>query len=537
MIQYNSHSNDKAQVEGELPPTLATGNVARRLLGLVREQVIASFWGGSLEASAVFAALRVPTMIYDLLIGGMLSAVLVPVFSAYAAARRDELWRAASVVLSAAAALTGLLAMGVFALAPQIADALAQGLGPEGVAIVARSLRFIAPAVMAFAMAGILTGLLFALERFTLPAASGALYNAALIATVLMLRDRLGVYALPLGVAIGGIVQVLILAPGLRDARLRPALAIRHPVLRRVIVLYLPIGAGLLVSQLQVGIDTRLASLAGDSAFSWMRYATTLIQFPHGLVAVAISLAILPRLSATHARLEAAAFARILARAVRVVLALSLPAAVGLAVLSTPVVGAVFQRGAFTEPDRVAVSIAVCAYLAGLPFAAVDWPLNYAFYARQNTITPAVVGVGSVGVYLVVALLLGPTYNLIQLGPDRLFLGLVLADSAKHLFHALAMLVLVRRAIGGDALRRLGRTALGAGAAAVAMGAVVVLFDRALAGAVGDGLWGWSVRSGLGVAVGAVVYLPLARLFGVEEIAWLGRTVRARLAPTHGPNV
>lgn len=509
---------------------LAAGNVASRLLGLVREQVIAAFWGGTLEASAFSAAVRVPTMLYDLLIGGMLSAALVPVLSAYAASRRDELWRAASVLVSAVALLTGLLSIAVFALAGPIADLLARDLGPEGVAIVAGCLRFISPAVLAFGLAGVLTGLLYSLERFTLPAAAGAIYNGAFIVCALALTDRLGIYALPLGVAAGGACQILLLAPGLRGVRLRPSLDLRHPALRRVLVLYAPIGLGLLVAQAQVAADTRLASQAGPSALVWMRYATTLIQLPHGLIAVAISLAILPRLSASHARMEGRTYARILARAVRVVVILAVPAALGLAILSDSIAGAVFQRGVFTSADRIAVGLAVCAYAVGLPFAAIDWPLNYAFYARQNTLAPALVGIGSVLVYLLVAISFGPAGNVAGLAADRQFLGLVAADSAKHAFHALVMLVLIRRVAGSAALEGVGRAALAAAIAASVMAALVLGIDRTLAGATDANLSGWLVRALAGAAVGAPTYVLVVRALGVQDIDWLLRVVREKLA-------
>jgi putative peptidoglycan lipid II flippase len=508
---------------------LALGNVASRLLGLVREQVIAAYWGGTLEASAFSAAVRVPTMLYDLLIGGMLSAALVPVLTEYSTARRDSLWRAASVLLSAVAALMAVLAIGVFAFSGPIAALLAGGLGPEGVEIVDQCLRFISPAVLAFGVAGVLTGLLYSLERFTLPAASGAIYNGTFIAVAILLREHLGVYALPLGVALGGTAQVLLLLPGLRDARLRLAIDLHHPALRRVVYLYLPIGVGLLVAQLQVVFDTRLASQAGESALAWMRYATTLIQFPHGLVAVAISLAILPRLAASHVEVAERSYQRILARALRVVAILSLPAAVGLVVLAEPVVGAVFERGAFVATDSQAVILAVYGYALGLPFAAIDWPLNYAFYARQNTLVPAVVGVASVGVYLLVAIVLGPVVNAAALPPDRVFLGLVVADSAKHAFHALTMVALTRRVVGPAALANVGRISLAAAVAAVGMGVVTAALDGYGATLLPADTVGWLVRALAGAAVGLAIYFPLARALGCRDIDWLVDVLKSRL--------
>jgi len=508
---------------------LAAGNVASRLLGLVREQVIAGFFATSLEASALRAALRVPTMIYDLLIGGMLSAALVPVLSAYATTRRAELWRALSVLLSASAVVTGVVGGLLFFLAGPAARLLAGGLSDPGVTIVATSLRWLSPAVLAFGLSGTITGALYALERFHRPAAAGAVYNLALIATLVAMHDRLGPYALPLGVTIGALSQVLVLAPGLRGGSIRFVLALRHPVVRRVLVLYAPVALGLAVTQVQVWIDTRLASQAGESALSAMGYGTNLIQFPHGLVAVAISIAILPAMSGAHARSDEDAFARTLARGLRAVLALSLPAAVGLAVLAGPVVGSVFQHGAFGDSSRQLVTIALWGYVLGLPFASVDWPLNYAFYARQDTLTPALVGIFSVGVYLVVAVAFGPTLNLAGLDAPIVFLGLVLADSAKQASHLVAMVALTRRRIGAAALSGTGRALAASAAAALVMGLAVFGVDRLLAGTVDAGKAAWVLRSVVGAGLGAAIYLPLAARLGVPEITWLLDVLRAKV--------
>lgn len=509
---------------------VAAGNVGSRVLGLVREQVIAGTYSVGLEASAFSAAARVPTMIYELVIGGMLSAALVPVLSTYASTRREEFWRVVGVLVSVVGLLMGLAALAVYALAAPLAGLLVPHFGPEGRSLVEGCLRVIAPSVLVFGLVGTLTGVLYARERFAPTAVAMTVYNLGLILSVLLWNERLGVYALPLGVTLGSLFQLLALLPGLRGGQLRLRPDFRHPALRRILILYAPIAAGLVVSQAQVMFDTRLASAAGDAALSTMRYATTLIQFPHGLVSVAISLAILPTLSAAHAKRETQTFARTLARGERTVLALTLPAAAGLAVLAVPVVGLVFQRGAFDDLARWLVVLALFGYLIGLPFVAVDWPLNYAFYARQNTWLPALVGVLSVIAYLLVALALGPTFNLLGLAPATVYLGLVLADSVKHASHALTMLFLVRRTMGPEALEGLGRTGIAAGAAALVMALAVLAADRLFVAASGlsQGTLAWGLRAALGMLLGAAVYLPLAARLGVGEVAWILGVVRER---------
>ncbi len=509
---------------------LAAGNIASRLLGLVRESVVASLFGTGLVISALRVGASVPIVINDLLINGQLSAVVVPVLTSYRVRGRAEFWRAASVLVTVAALATGLAGIAVFFLAEPIAWLLGGGLGGDGVAIVVTSLHYLAPAVTALGLVGIVTGVLYAQERFGVTALAMASFNAGFIVALLLLYDRLGAFGFPAAITLAAMLQLAMLSPGLRGGQLRLALDFRHPALRRVLVLYLPILAGLLIEQGKNVVDTRLATEAGPAAYGVMQYATRLVQFPHGLVAVAISIAILPTLSASFARSELSGFSRVLARGLRLVLALALPAAAGLAVLAQPAVAVVYEHGTFGGPDRIVVALALVVYLIGLPFASIDWPLNYAFYARQNTLVPAAVGVVSVAAYLLVAVTLGPVLNLAGLAPAFVFLGLVLADSVKHVVHAGIMLALVERAVGRAALEGVGRTALGALAATVLMVLAVWLVDRTLAGLLSAGFGAWLIRLVLGGVVGLVVYVPLAARLGVAEVLWVAGVVRQRLA-------
>jgi putative peptidoglycan lipid II flippase len=205
------------------------------------------------------------------------------------------------------------------------------------------------------------------------------------------------------------------------------------------------------------------------------------------------------------------------------VLVLIVPATLGLLVLARPAVALLFEHGQFTAGDTFQTASALRYYLLGLIFASVDWPLNYAFYARQNTLIPALVGVFSVAVYLVVALLLKRPLGM---------LGLVLADSAKHFSHALIMLALTQWRIGGLAGQRLAQTAgkalLAAGAMAGAMALAVNLISRWIGA---GNLIGELAVVGIGGGLGILVYLGLASLLHIEEFGLLRDVVARRLRP------
>ena len=351
-------------------------------------------------------------------------------------------------------------------LAPQVAWLLGGGFEPELQAILAQMIRIITPAVLFFGLSGVITGLLYALKRFTYPAVAAPLFNLGIIIAAPLLAGRIDAFSLAVGVLLGSVLQLSIQLFDLRDIRVRFVLDLSHPALRRILLLYLPIAAGLIISNLQIAIDRRLASSTGESSLAWMANATTLFQLPHGLVAVAISLAVLPTLSRLSAAGDQEGFRRTLGQGLRLVLVLIVPATLGLLVLARPTITLLFEHGQFTPYDTFWTSWALRCYLLGLIFASVDWPLNYSFYARQDTLTPALVGVLSVGVYLAVALLL-----IRPLG----MLGLVLADSAKHFSHAVTMLVLTRRRIGNLADLGLGQTAGKALLAALVMAALMFL--------------------------------------------------------------
>jgi len=425
---------------------IALGNVASRVLGLVRETVIADLFGATGLVSAFDVAGRVPRMLFDLLIDGLVSSALVPVFSELAERDRDELWRVASIMLSLATLVMSAAALLLELFALPVARVMAGGFEADLLEYTAQLMRITAPAVVFLSLAGITTGLLYALKRFTLPAFTAAAFNASIVVVAMVLTGVFGwgVESLALGLLIGSAMQVALQVPGLRGARLRFSLDWRHPELRRILRLYMPVVLGLVVSQVGIIIDRNLASRTGEQSIAWMRYATTLVQFPLGLVSVAIAMAILPTLSRQasspqHASREA--FMNTLATGLKMVLVLILPAVVGLFVLAEPVVALVFEHGDFTAFDTGQTALALRIYLLGTTFAAVDLPLVYAFYARKNTLTPALVGVLGVGLYLVAALI--PAFL-----RELRMTDLVLANSVQLTGHALVMLWLIHHRVG-----------------------------------------------------------------------------------------
>jgi len=503
---------------------ISIGNVASRTLGLVREMTKSYFFGAGGAVSAFDVASQVPTMFYDQLVGGMLSSALVPIFSDYAQSEdHAELWQLFNFLLSLMTIILGVVVLAVEIFAPAIARILGKGLDPQYLDLSTQMIRITAPAVFFLNVAGLLASSLYALQRFTLPAFNAAIYNAALVLVVILFgKSPLETRALALGLLVASIAQVGFQLPGLRGVKLRLHSPFPlHPAILKVGQLYLPIGLGLLVDQFAVALSFNLASRTGESGIAWMKYAATLIQFPLGLVVTAVSVAILPTLSRYASSANETAFRATLAQGLRLVLILVLPAAVGLLVMAEPLVALLLQRGEFMPSDTLATAQALRFSILGLVFAALDQPLIFAFYARKDTWTPALVGVGTVIFYIGMALL--PT----QFHSPRLG-ELILANSLKLTAHALLMLWLFTRKVGNLKPYHVGRTTLLSLLASAVMalpiaGALALLKDMVPPGSVG-----YLIRIVVAGGLGAGIYLGLLRLMGLEEITLLREALRRR---------
>ncbi len=491
---------------------VSLGNLASRVLGLVRGMVRAFLFGAGGDVSALAAALRIPTMIFDLLVGGILGSALVPVFCDYASPeRRTELWRLLSALSCVVLFILSLAVLAGELLAPQLVWLQAGGLSPAYQALAVDLLRLALPAVVFTSLASVLSGALYALKRFTFPALIGAASNAAIILTALLLGRYLGVGSIAVGTLVGAILQVVIQMPGLRDAHLRLSLDLRHPALRRIGRLYLPLAIGLVVDKVAEMLSYRLASGISDPAIGWMEFAAMIVQFPLGLVVAAVSTAILPTLSEQAKAEDIGPFRATLARGLRMVLSLAIPATVGLYVLARPVVALILERGNFTLVDTLATTEALRYSLLGLVAYALDQPLIFAFYARKDTLTPAVVGAGTTVLYVLVAV------ASLMLGWLNLPL-LLLFNALKWTAHALAMLVLAWTRFDGLGGHGLWSLALRATVASLVMAPATWEAMRILTAVVPPGMMGRVLVVGGAGGVGIVAYGLLALLLRMEEL-------------------
>jgi putative peptidoglycan lipid II flippase len=505
---------------------IMVGTLLSRILGLGREQLTSWLFGTGDAVAAYTIADNIHTMLYDLVISGMIQAAIVPVLSAYAAPElRDEFRRITGALLMLTLIFVGGAVIIMEILAPQVVTVMtvfgggAQARGESTVQLTIVLVRLILPAVFLLSISAILMSALYSLQRFSRPAISVAVRNAAIIVVALLLgRSALGIKSMQLGILLGAVALIAIQAPGLKDALPRPNFNIKHPAIRRILALYIPISIGLVSNAIALVVDRNLAWGVGENALGAMRYATTLNQMILGLVATATSIAALPALSRHFAAGDAQSFQRTLSNGLKLVTIMVVPATLGLAAIAWPTVRLLFYHGATNFDGAHAIFIALLAYLPGTFFAAFDQVLIFTYYARQNTKTPVIVGVLAVGIYFLFALTL-----VNRLG----MLGLVLANSAQFTFHAIVMWVLVKRLLGhvGDTTvaRTFWKCILAGGIMAAAVygvyrGLQMTSFAAVHGAARVSALPTESVSVIVPIGVGVAIYVVGLRLLGVDEI-------------------
>jgi len=501
---------------------IMAGNILSRLLGFGRDSVQAWLFGGGTGYSGYVTALTVQTSIYDLLISGVISAAFIPVFSRL---RDDEETFAtvAGTVLTVTALVMGLAVLFVELFPRQVLSLFGlYGAHSEGLRVAAAALPLMAPAILGLGLSGVLTALLYAKQRFVFPAVTPVVFNAAVMLSAIALHRWIGINSLAVGVLLGAIGQVALQAYGLRHVRLRWCLRLRHPEVRRIGALYWPVALGLVLTQGQVALDSNLQWQSGETSRAALAYATRLVQLPLGIVGTAMSLGSLPTLSTQRG----AEFRRTLTRGLAIIGLLIAPAVVGFYFLGGAFITLAFQHGRFDHAATVRTTTALHGYLPGLAAAALDQLLIFAFYARNDTKTPVVVGVISIVVYAVVAL---TAIDLLHLRGLPGMQSLALADSAKQIAHVTLLFALVW--LWQGSLR--GTGLLPTAARVLAAGAAMALVCW-IGGYLGQS---WSAGGAVHLAAflvlvggaGLFAYVATLRLLHVEELAMLTQGIAGRL--------
>jgi len=379
--------------------SISSATLVSRVLGLARDQVQSYYFGAGAVTDAFLAAFRIPNLLRDLFAEGALSSAFVPTFTLERArGGNDRAWQLVNRVITAMAVLLGLLGIATALFAPAILRVYVAGFDPQKMELTVTMTRILSPFLLFVALAAVAMGVLNTCNRFFLPALAPAWFNLAAILGVVLLVPLFRATGIPTGLSlaigamVGGILQFLVQVPALRREgfRFRPELNLRDPGLRRVAVLMLPATFGLAATQLNILVDTALASGLGDGPITWLSMAFRLMQLPIGLFGVAIATANLTRVSRDVAAGDRDGLRANLAASLRAAALLTLPASAGLIALREPIVRLLFERGLFTALDTRKTAAAVLCYALGLYAYSVVKIQVPTFYALGDTRRPVV---------------------------------------------------------------------------------------------------------------------------------------------------
>lgn len=456
--------------------------MASRVLGLVRDQVMASMFGAGNAMDAFNVAFRIPNLVRDLFAEGAMSAAFVPTFTRHLTTEgKESAWRLGNNVVNALILLTGVMVVVGFAFASPLVTAFAGDYGsvPGKLDLTILLTRIMLPFLTCVALAAAFMGMLNSLHQFFIPALSPAMFNVATIVCAFTLVPLMPLVGLPpiaaiaIGTLAGGVAQLAMQWPLLRREGFayRPTLDWRDPGLRRVLVLMGPGTIGLAATQVNVFVNTVLATGQGTGAVSWLNLAFRLMYLPIGLFGVSIATATLPAVSRHAAQQDNAAVRTTIADGLSLMLMLNVPATVGLMVLAVPIVRVIFEHGAFTAADTAATASALECYAFGLVGYSVVRILSPSFYALGQNRTPVIVSMATVVANVALNLLFVRIFG---------YRGLALGTSLAALFNAIALLVLLRRRLDGLDETRVLRSLIKILAASAVMGLTAYIAEGAL---------------------------------------------------------
>jgi putative peptidoglycan lipid II flippase len=518
--------------------TRAAGIVAlavmlSRVLGLARELIFAALFGAGRGMDAYIMAYRTPNLLRDLFAEGALSVAFVTVFSKLGVEKSHEAaWELARKMATLALVfMSAVVVLGII-FAGQLIGLLAPGFDAEKSAFAVELTRIMFPFILLVSLAALAMGMLNARNVFGIPALASSFYNLGSILGGVTLayvidphfgpRSLIG---MAIGTLIGGFLQMAVQFPSLRKVgfRFHFDFGWRDPQVKRVLMLMLPAVIAASAVQVNVMVNSVFASFLPDGAVSWLSYAFRLMQLPLGIFGVAIATVTLPAVSKIAAGGDMGHFRETLAKALRLALFLTLPATLGLMLMSDEIIGLIYQRGKFTAEDTMQTGAALQFYAIGLMAYSCIKVLSPAFYALDRKWTPMLVSFAAIGLNAVLNWQL--TFRL-GLGHR----GLALSTGLAAIANFLALYFLMRRAAGGMESAALLRSLAKIGAAGAALAGACLAARHGLAPWLDSPVLlerAWSLLAV--IAAAALAYLAACALLRVDEVREAAAVARRKL--------
>jgi putative peptidoglycan lipid II flippase len=511
----------------EAATTIGLGTLLSRILGFLRDMVIAHFFGAGMAADAFFVAFRIPNLWRRFVGEGSLTISFIPVYSDYLTHRREEDVREVTHVAFTVAGILLLIltVLGIF-FSPILIQIIAPGFSqnPEKFDLTVRLNQVIFPYLFFMGLFALCMGILNSLRHFFAPAFAPIFLNLSIIASVLFFYRAFQrpVMALALGVLAGGLFQFLFQIPFLlkKGITFRFNFNLRHAAIKRIGLLMVPGLVGTAVYQINVFVDTIFASFLPGGSVSYLFFADRLMEFPLGIFAIAIGMASLPSLSRLASQGKMEELRGTLSFTFRLVSFISIPAMVGLIALKTPIVNLLFQRGLFDHTATVMTSRALLFYSLGLWAIAGARTVVPVFYSLQDTKTPLKIALICLGANVV--------FILIFIRPLG-HAGLAFATSLSSTLNLILLFRHLNPKLNGIDLRRdiasLFRILLCSLPMGLAAFLIASLGDWSSSGNAGEKI----LLLGTSILVGFGIYLMTSFLVKNEEMLFLLKMVRRRM--------
>ena len=485
---------------------------ADKLLGVAREAAVGRAFGASAVLDAYFAAFEVPEGLNTIVTGAALTTALIPLLTSVItrADHKDtpsqaDVWRFLSAVVNWVLIVVGVASVVAAVLARPIIVTVAPGFAgdPAQVALAVRLMRLVLVQTLIFSVSTVVTGTLQAHHHFLLPALAPLFYTLGRIFGIVALAPRMGIFGLAWGGLVGAVAHLLIKLPWLVRHRARWTLTLFHPKLPNLLRLMAPRMMGMGVTYVSFVLPTTFGSQLPAGSISAYEYAWKLMQLPETVLGTAMGIVVFPTLARIAERNDRTGLRRTFSWALRLILSLSTPAAVGLLVLGRPLTALVFQRGAFDAAATERVYWALRFFALGLVTHSALEVVARLFYAQRDMWTPFWAALGGLALNATVGWTLLP---LLAHG------SMALANSLGAGLQVLFLLLMAHRRLGGVEGRALGASLARTGLASALMGAAVLGFRALLPDA------GLLTTGAGGLAVGAVTYILAALLLGSDEI-------------------
>ena len=453
--------------------TVSGMTLVSRVFGFFRDMVIAMAFGSSPSADAFFVAFRIPNMQRRILAEGAMTAAFIPVFTETLTKKGEPVaWKLAANLFNILILVLSSASLLILIFSPAVITIFAPGFidEPGKFELTVKLTRCMAPYLFFIGLAAFCMGVLNTLKVFALPAAAPISQNISMILSILFISPLMDepIMGLAIGVVVGGALQLFIQLPAVlkKGMPFEKTLNFKQKEVFKIARLMGPVILGIAVYELNIMIDTLIASLLPGGSISYLYYGNRLVQLPLGIFAVALGVALLPTLSGQAAKGNLKELVQTLGFSIRLILFITIPATLGLIILREPIINTLWERGEFLASTTDGTAIALLYYSIGLCAYSGIKIIAPAFYSLQDTKTPAKIGIYS--------MILNTVLNLLLMGPLQ-HGGLALATSIAALFNVALLIYYLRKRLGLMGGRKILRSTLKMALAALAMGIITYL--------------------------------------------------------------